>query len=279
MLYLIAAIFSSVAVSILFKIWLKRGIKIEQAILINYSTATLLSLLVFKPNYQKFPLDLANLSLFVILGILLPTIFLVFAQSVKSSGIVKSDSAQRLSVIISVLSAFVIFGDEVNFLKIMGIFLAFLALIFLSIQAEKEKHNFSVFWLVLTFLGYGVIDILLKQLSKLGISTMLYLPLIFSSAFLFLFIYLMLKKNYPRLKDAAAGIVLGLFNFLNIFCYIRAHQVLYKQTAAVFTMMNIGVISLATLCGLWFFKEKLNRFNYLGLAFSIIAFGFLFKSL
>lgn len=278
MIFLILAITASVLVSVLFKIWLKRGVKIEQAILINYPTATLLSLMIFRPNYQEFALSMGNLALFALLGILLPSIFLVFAKSVQHSGIVKSDSAQRLSLIIGILGAFFIFGDSLNVYKFIGIIFAFAALILLSQKAEVERKSSSL-WLVLTFLGYGTIDILLKQVSKLGISTMQYLPLMFSSAFLFLAVYLIKQKNYPQLTDLKTGLILGVLNFSNIYCYIRAHQVLYKQTAAVFTMMNIGVISLASLLGLLFFKEKLNRLNYLGLIFSFVSFGFLFRTL
>jgi multidrug transporter EmrE-like cation transporter len=35
--------------------------------------------------------------------------------------------------------------------------------------------------------------------------------------------------------------------------------------------MNIGVIALGSLVGLWLFKEKLSRLNYMGIALALLA--------
>jgi multidrug transporter EmrE-like cation transporter len=35
--------------------------------------------------------------------------------------------------------------------------------------------------------------------------------------------------------------------------------------------MNIGVIALGSLVGLWLFKEKLSRLNYMGIGLAVLA--------
>jgi drug/metabolite transporter (DMT)-like permease len=64
---------------------------------------------------------------------------------------------------------------------------------------------------------------------------------------------------------------LGIVNFGNILFYIKAHQALSKNPSAVFSSMNIGVIILGTLIGVFIFKEKLSMLNKAGIILAIIA--------
>ena len=41
--------------------------------------------------------------------------------------------------------------------------------------------------------------------------------------------------------------------------------------STVFAAMNIGVIILGSLIGIFIFKEKLSKWNYAGLGFALIA--------
>ena len=66
---------------------------------------------------------------------------------------------------------------------------------------------------------------------------------------------------------------MGLLNFGNISFYIKAHQVLSNNPSTVFASMNMGVIILGSLVGILIFKEKVNRWNYLGLFLSLVAIG------
>ena len=68
-----------------------------------------------------------------------------------------------------------------------------------------------------------------------------------------------------------AGLLLGVLNFLNILFYIKAHQQLSQNPSLVFAGMNIGVIILGALIGLFVFKEKLNKINFMGIVLGIVA--------
>ncbi len=67
------------------------------------------------------------------------------------------------------------------------------------------------------------------------------------------------------------GLILGVFNFGNIYFYLKAHQALQTQPSVVFTAINIGVIALGSLVGLLLFKEKLSKLNYAGILLAILA--------
>ena len=62
----------------------------------------------------------------------------------------------------------------------------------------------------------------------------------------------------------------------NIYAYVRAHQVLSESPSIVFTGMNVGVITVATLIGVGVFKEQLNRINMLGIILAISCVAVLF---
>lgn len=259
------------------KIWRKQGISIEQAIFMNYPTAALATYLISKPNLQNSENYLQHWWLFAALGVLLPSIFIVLGKSIEKNGIVRTDAAQRLSLIISILAAFWLFKDPLTYAKTIGIALAFIALILL-LKSDTTRQNQDWFWLLAVMGGYGIIDILLKTISlSAKANTLSTLLISFIIAAALMLAYLLIKKVRFDSRSLACGVVLGALNYGNIFTYIRAHQELKSQTALVFTTMNIGVIVLASILGLVLFKEKLSRRNLAGIVVAVIAVFILFN--
>ena len=73
-----------------------------------------------------------------------------------------------------------------------------------------------------------------------------------------------------------SGIVLGMLNMGNIYAYIKAHQSLADSPSVVFTGMNVGVIAVATLVGVFAFKESLSKLNILGIVLAMACVFVLF---
>lgn len=110
-----------------------------------------------------------NAPVFFALGILLPTVFIVMSKAVEYAGIVRSDAAQRLSLFLPIVAAFVIFGEQLSSARLMGIILAFVALFcLLNKPTDTESNLKGVVSLILVWFGYGIIDILFKQVAKSG---------------------------------------------------------------------------------------------------------------
>ena len=151
------------------------------------------------------------------------------------------------------------------------------ALIYRPQQGEISKQaKYTPLWLFGVWAGYGVIDILFKQVAKQGAAFPLTLFVSFGLAGLLLLIYLLIMRVRWQGNALAAGILLGALNMGNIYAYIRAHQVLSESPSIVFTGMNVGVIAVATLIGVGVFKESLNRINILGLLLAICCVAVLF---
>lgn len=284
MLTLIISICCSVAVSVLLKIARSKQIDVVQAIAFNYVMAGSLTVILLRPD----PISLLNPTtpywVVIALGLLLPSIFLVMAKAVQQAGIVLSDAAQRLSLIIPLIAAVVIFGEAIHGGKMLGIALGLSALICLSLSSQHKTkqhtstatlpstpNTSSAVWLIAVWLGFGIIDVLFKQLSKSGAGFSSSLLVTFILAGILLFSWLVFKKTQWKQRSIVAGLLLGLLNFGNIYFYIRAHQQFPENPTLVFTTMNIGVITLGTLVGAGFFKEKLSGFSLLGVGLALCA--------
>ncbi|WP_109842770.1 DMT family transporter [Aggregatibacter aphrophilus] len=275
---LIIAVLCSVAVSVLLKVARKRNIVIQQAIAFNYIVALSLSWFLLKPDFKgleftDFIAQSENTPIFLALGILLPSVFIIMSKAVEFAGIVRSDAAQRLSLFLPILAAFLIFHETLSQSKVVGIVLAFVGLFcLLSKPNQQSAVDFrGVLGLVGVWFGYGIIDILFKQVAKSGGAFPTTLFIAFSLAACIMFIYLLFKRTQWNVASFVGGIILGVLNFFNILFYIKAHQSFGSNPTLVFAGMNIGVICLGTITGALIFKEKISKVNWLGIVFSLCA--------
>ena len=164
-------------------------------------------------------------------------------------------------------------------MKITGVVLALFALGL--ILFKKSDRNTStgngIIYLIMVWIGYGVIDLMFKLISKTSGNTFsTTLTLSFIIAMVIIFIYLLIRKSRINLSSVIGGGILGILNFTNIYTYITAHKHLGESPSVVFTGMNIGVIALGTIVGLTVFKEKLSTVNYVGIGLAVVAIALLF---
>jgi drug/metabolite transporter (DMT)-like permease len=75
------------------------------------------------------------------LGILLPTIFLILAASIQQVGIVKTDTAQRMSLFIPILAAWLLFGESFSVLKVSALVIAFPALLCILNKPTQDQNS------------------------------------------------------------------------------------------------------------------------------------------
>lgn len=275
MIYILISVFFSVLVSVLLKLAKRYEIDNKQAIAWNYSIAGFLTWVIYRPEIPN--LTESIFPVYIALGVLLPSLFVILALSIRYTGIVRTDIAQRLSLFIPVLSAFILFGEEQSAIKIIGIGIAFLAIIF-SIPWQKDQGGKSGVWLypLLVFIGMGIIDTLFKQIAKttdIPFTSSLFIVFIIAfsiSIFYLLYLYFFKKLRFT-LINLICGWILGVANFGNILFYLKAHQDLANQPSIVFSSMNIGVILLGSAVGVFVFKERLSRLNYAGILLALIS--------
>ncbi|MDG1870664.1 MAG: EamA family transporter, partial [Flavobacterium sp.] len=143
MLFLILSILCSVTVGIIFKVGRKQNLNISQVVAWNYVMALILCYFFFSPDLEAINAT-APWQIYIPLGILLPTIFLFLAASIKHMGIVKTDAAQRLSLFIPIVAAWFLFGEEFSKIKLLAFLIALPALLLIL---SKKTDNQNGKWL------------------------------------------------------------------------------------------------------------------------------------
>ena len=275
--YILLAVAFSVAVSVLLKLARRAHIDIVQAVATNYVVAAALAWALLGTNPQAAEAALqsdATRTPLLLLGVLLPAIFLVLASSVRSAGIVRTDVAQRLSLFLSLAAAFLFFGDTLAPLKAVGIGLALVALLCMLWRSERVER---AGWLapLAVFTGFGAIDICFKLVAQAGASFGNALLASFLIAMVLCWIAVLVRaatKQAPlALRNLGFGVVLGAANFANILFYVRGHQALPNNPSLVFASMNVGVVVLGALVGAIGFRERLTPVNWLGIVLAIAA--------
>ena len=270
--FLLISIACSVAVSVLLKLARKNGIVLAQAGAVNYPVAALLSLVFLKPDWHNWQSALLPQSwLLALLGVLLPSVFVVMGRAAEQAGIVKADAAQRLSLFLPVLAAFTLFGETLSTNKIAGVALAFAALCCLLYKGSGgSSAKGSAPLLLGVWAGYGIIDILLKQLAK-SAATADYLSVMFALAGVLMAGWLAVRRCRWSRRDIAGGVLLGCLNFTNILFYLKAHKAFKDDPTLVFTAMNMGVIIAGTLVGTLLLREKIHAANAVGIVLALSA--------
>lgn len=278
MWFVILSVICSVSVGIFLKVAKRFQLNIFQIITFNYCSALLLTYLTFQPELT-FQEKTIPYSLFIGLAILLPIVFLIQAKSIKEVGIVKTDIAQRLSLFIPLTASYFLFNETFSQLKIIGFIVGFSA-IFFTLNKKSESKSDNWVYPLLVLLGFGIIDILFKKVAvfkDFSFTTSLFI--IFCGAFiisiLFLIGKILVQKEKLELKNILWGLALGILNFGNILFYLKAHKALSENPSTVFAGMNMGVIILGSFAGILIFKEKMTKWNYLGILLAIISIIFI----
>lgn len=278
MLFVLISVICSVTVSVIIKLARRYSINVTQMITWNYPVAVILNYLFFKPKVDIQAINNGNWKIYLLLGLLLPSIFLAIAASIRYTGIVRTEIAQRISILIPLIAAFLIFHENPTTQSIIGISVGIIAVICsFNWKADNQSEGGYKYWLypLIIFFGMGVIDVLFKQVAQLETAYTTSIFFIFlialSVSFLYIFGRVLSKKEKLSVGSAIWGISLGLFNFGNILFYMKAHKAIPDNPSVVFTAMNIGVIALGALIGILVFREKLSKLNKIAILLAVLS--------
>jgi drug/metabolite transporter (DMT)-like permease len=285
MIFVLLAATCSVLVSVLLKLARRYEVDVPQAITWNYFAASILCWFLLNPQLASLPQPGAQWIVLLGLAVALPTLFLVLAASVRRAGIVLTDIAQRMSLLLSLMAAFLFFGESASTQKIIGLILGLIAVAGILIRPERSAADPGArAWPVLltVWVGLALIDVMLKCVAAAGTPFASSLQLSFLLAFVGMLLWqclrMLRRQTRLNLRNCGAGVLLGILNFANILFYVKAHKALSTQPAVVFATMNIGVVVLGSLVGVFAFGERLSRINYVAIGLAIGAITLISKT-
>ncbi len=277
---LLLSILASTGLFVIFKYFKRHNINTLHAIVVNYFTAACVGYLSHSGEISVDGFITAPwIPGVLILGFLFISVFNVMGLTSQRHGLSVASVAGKMSVIIPILFSVVFYNESLSVFQITGICLA-LTSVYLTATKSKGSiimgHN--LFLPLLLFVGSGIIDTTLKYLET---TTVPKNDVAIFSASIFLWagilgviLSLILARNQKisfDLKTIIGGLILGIVNYFSLYYLIRAFQYRGMESAAVFTINNVGIVGLTTVLGLILFQEKLSRSNWLGIALASIA--------
>lgn len=276
MIYILSAVAFSVLVSVLLKLFPRHGIDTGQAVTWNYLAASVLCAWLLSPPMDTLRGADAPWMGLLTLAFVLPTLFMVLAIAVQRAGIVRTDVAQRLSLLLSLAAAFLYFGERAGGQKLLGLGLGLIAVIAILARPGAGQRERGAGWALLAvWVGFALVDVMLKLIAQAGTPFAASLQVAFVLAFLGMLGVQALRhargQSRLSLRGLLAGLLLGALNFGNIVCYVMAHRTLPDSPAVVFATMNIGVVLLGTVVGVFAFGERTSVWNRIGIALAVVA--------
>lgn len=281
--HLLLSILLNAYIGVIFVFFNKYKVDLFQAIVFNYITCVVTGSLVI----GQFPMSVSTISepwfkWALLMGAMFITVFNIIAVSSVKAGVTATQTSNKLSLIIPVLFSWYVYHETIGWVKWIGILLALLAVVFTITKSEKGSKQKSVLVYLLPvalFIGSGIIDTLTKYAETHFInndaSANAYLiagffVAAFIGSLLLMFLYMLKKKTF-HFKHLVAGIVLGIPNYFSIFYLIKALGSKSLSSSAIIPINNIGVLFVVSLFGIFIFKEKISKLNFIGLLLTIVS--------
>jgi len=280
MIFLILSIFASTLTVLFFKIFEIKKVDMLQGIVSNYFLCAVLGNII-SDKEAIFTLPFWTFGWFpytIFLGFLFITIFFAIGKTTQNLGVSVSMVAAKLSVVIPVVFALIIYGEQLNFLKVIGVLISLLAVYFIS---QKEKPNVSskaMLWFLplLVFIGSGIIDTTLNFVQKNFIpefEAAQIITVVFGVAFVLGSLMMLLSALNGGLKISPRsliwGVLLGIPNYFSMFFLLKTLERFHGSF--IFPINNVGIVAFSTLASVIIFKEQLSRNNVFGLLMASVA--------
>lgn len=225
---------------------------------------------------EQQPGDLTYILLLAtIVGVIFIANFFFYSKSVYLNGVGISVAAMRISLIIPVLLSTFWYREFLAVREWTGVILVFVTL-YLLLPEKKSlfKHPFHAAWLlVILFVFTGIGDSSLK-VFEVDFSDILakeqFMGFVFISSFLVGLVTLSIRKQWKLTKnEIILGLLIGIPNLYSAIFLIEA---LSKMSGAiVYTAANLFTVIGATTLGVYFWNDKINRLQWIGLVLTIVS--------
>ena len=248
-----------------------------KAIIVNYFVCVIVSSLFI--GAWSVPLSVVKSSWFFhssVLASLFIVGFNLLAIAFQKAGISLTVMLQKMSLLMPVFFAVLLFGEPWTILHMAGVLMALVAVVLVNLQSSSPEPSAPrigwniLIYPVLVFLLSGLIEIILYHVQAggyLGDSGIQFTATSFCLAGILGLIYLLFQNGLNNLfssRDIAGGIILGIPNFLTIYLLIYLLGQGWAG-AVLFPINNVSILLLTSIVGYLFFKEKVGTMKLIGL--------------
>lgn len=279
----IGCIAATVCIGVCFKLFARYQIHSLHAIVINYTVCLGLGTLMDPEGRLPFSASVVTAPWFwydVALGMIFFIGFNLTAMGIRTAGITLTTLVQRMSLILTVSFAVLVFHEPFGWLECTGILLAISAILTIQqkVQPENNTGKSRFPFILLIILAFSaMVEIMLYYVEKSGIAgddQMAFTTHGFGSAGVIgwgvLAFTTLTGRSRLKLRDVVAGVLLGIPNYFSIYLLL----VMLSQGwngSIMYPLVNVSVLVVSTLVAVVFFREKLTRLNALGIVLAIAS--------
>jgi len=256
----------------------KYNVNTFQAIVVNYFVAFICGFFFYGNGVTLVEVSQKPWMIgAVILGVLFISIFIIMALTAQQNGLSVASVASKMSVVIPVIFAVIVYHEKLSFLKIVGIILALFAVYLTTVKKDISEFDKSkLLFPILLFFGSGVIDTAIKYIETTYVAdgeTPIFSAAIFACAAILGVFIIMIRRDFKiTWKTILGGIALGIPNFYSIVFLLKALRPdQLGDSSTVFPINNVAIVMLSTIFGIIIFKEKLILKNWIGIGIALVS--------
>ncbi len=266
---------------IVFKMFERYKVDNLQGLIVNYLTAAGCSYFFLEQDFSlNHVLNSEWIYHAMIIGTLFIIVFNFYAFGTQKIGISITTLANKISLIIPVSAALILYPEKESFTILKGIafFLALVGIYLSTTKSGRLTFNNKYIWIIiLVFIGQGVSDAIFNDFAQkfpneggyLFFMTLFFFASI--SGILILSGKSIISNNTLQLKSLFWGIIFGIPNFFSLVFFLKALNDPELSSSIVFPLVSMGVIVSSSIIGMILFKEKLSKNNWIGILLSICA--------
>ena len=274
MFYLILAILCSSMVQIVMRLSTNKVTNNMSMLAMNYVVCSLIAA-CYTGFGNLFPLRAEGLGTALGVGfgqgLLYLLAFIWLQMNNRRNGIVLSASFMKLGLLVPMAVSIFLFGEEPGALHIIGFILALLSIILINYEPSGTSAAGFKLGLVTLLLIGGLGDTMAKLYQEWGTPALAsqFLFYTFASALVMSICLLIYKKEKPGRTELLFGTLISFPNYFSSLFLLQALEEL--DAVIVYPCYNVATIFIATLAGLWLFKERLQKRQWIAICIIVVA--------
>lgn len=270
MIYLLLAILSSSLVSIFMRLSTHRVQNRYSLLAVNYLACSVLGAIYARGNV--FCVTAPGYGPMLIMGLVAGALYLLgfvlLQRSIRKNGMVLSSLFMKLGLLVPIVMSLVFFRELPSILQCIGFLLAVVAIVLINLQ--KGARGFTAGLLILLLAG-GSCDAISKVYEQLGnpVLSDQFLFFTFFFAFILCTALVLRQKEAPGKQELLFGLLIGIPNFFSAKFLLAA--LTRMNAVVVYPTFSVATLLVVTLTGLFLFKERLSKQQWIALGMILLA--------
>ena len=272
MIYLLLAIASSAMIAVIMRVSSRYVRGNISMLAMNYLACLLLG--AWYAGFELLPVRAKGfpvmLGMGAVNGFLYLAGFVLLQYNTRKNGVVLSSVFIKLGLLVPMVLSVFLFGEMPTVLQCIGFVLAVGAIILINYE-KGTSFSGGRLPLILMLLAGGSGDAMSKVFAVYGPGAYgdLFLCYTFVSAFLLCIALILWKKERPDLYGLLFGLVVGIPNFFSAKFLLMALEGL--PAVIVYPTFSVATILVVTLAGVFLFRERLRKSQWLAMAVILAA--------